>query len=534
MKGMGIKMIRILIIDDENIIRRGIRNKILRLVPEAEIVGEASDGEEALALTEECQPDIVITDIKMPKLDGLMYIENALMRNKDLYFIIISGHQDFAYAQKALRLGVCDYLLKPIEDIDLQNSVYKLIDKIDIKRKQQQILNHLKQKVSENEVIYKDNLFTKLVKGQGQDRVLFEQYTDFVSAKEYLVCRVRIERDSFQANHSMEKDIVQLTTGFFEETVSKQLPCVAFVTDHNGHSFSAVLYGTIPDNIPLILKNAIKSISEVLHIDAYIGYGKKCMSFENIPDAYSEACTVISQKIAYPAYPVISYEDFARIEHNNYHLLDNKKNLLQAYLKAGDYKNVKHIIDSIYAEVVSNRIIYSKVASLSLEIMFCIINTLKISRNYENSDLSDRRIELFFWECITYDDFQQIVTSRAKQVCDYMNQGASDTGKDIIDKIIKRLEEEYYKNIKLIDLADEYYINPSYLSQLFLQQTDKNFKQYISEIRIKNAKNLLTDTAIPIDKIAELVGYGDRSHFSKAFISAAGVTPAKYRSENSR
>ena len=112
-------MLRILVVDDEEIIRKGMIRKVERFIDNAEIVGEAADGEQALILVEEKKPDIVLTDIKMPIIDGLMFIEKALDVSEDTKFIIFSGYNDFGYAQKALRLGVCDYLLKPINNEDL-------------------------------------------------------------------------------------------------------------------------------------------------------------------------------------------------------------------------------------------------------------------------------------------------------------------------------------------------------------------------------------------------------------------------------
>lgn len=527
-------MIRFLIIDDEDIIRRGIRNKILKLIEGAEIVGEAIDGEEALAMTEQLQPDIVITDIKMPKVDGLLYIENSLKFSPNTHFIVVSGYQDFSYAHKALKLGVSDYLLKPIEDEDLKKAVDTLIERINTKKTHQQYLTGLKQKVSNSELLYKNNLCSKLVKDSLKDTDILDNYGDLKNAENYRVCTVRINTDNDYSNHEEEKDIVQLTANIFEENIALQFPCLSFKDENSEHSFVAIIYGSYTgDNLVTTIKKTIETIKNLLNIDLYLGLGNVYSKYENIKDSYMESQIAIMQKLIYETKKIITFEDYTQVMDNEYVLLDNKKKLLESYLKLGDFKNVVHLIENIFSDISAKKIVYSKAASLSLELMFVIINTLKISKNYEHTDLNSRRIDYFFRDCITYEDFHQIVLNRSKQVCEYMKQSEIETGKGIIQEILNRIEVEYYRNIKLIDLADEYYINPSYLSQLFLQQTRKNFKQYLSEVRLKNAKNLLCNTEIPIAKISELVGYSDRGHFSKTFIAFTGVTPAKYRSENS-
>lgn len=526
-------MTRILIIDDEEIIRRGIRNKVLRLIKDVEIVGEAKDGEEALALTEQLRPDIVITDIKMPKVDGLLYIENSLKVSPDTYFIVVSGYQDFAYVQKALKLGVCDYLLKPIEDEDLKKAVDQLIEKISFNKKQLLYLEELKEKISYNEILYRNNLLTKLVNGSLKDIDLLDHYSAFISAQQYLICSIRLERTSVNSNSISENELVRLTANMFEETVGEVATCISFEEERSEQSFVSVIYGSqLSENAVLGIKKAIDAIHNKLNIGVYVGLGSVYTDFEKIKDSYAESQIAIMQKILFESQKIITFEDYSKVKCNEYVLLENKKKLLESYLKEGDYKNVTHTIDSIFLDISSSRIVYSKVASVTLEIMFVIINTLKISRNYDHTDLNSKRMDDFFRECITLEDFHLIVSARAKQVCEYLSHNAIETGKGIIEEILNRVEVEYYRNIKLIDLANEYYINPSYLSQLFLQQTQKNFKQYVSEVRIKNAKNLLSNTEIPISKIAELVGYVDRSHFSKTFILFTGISPVKYRTDN--
>jgi two-component system, response regulator YesN len=139
---------KILVVDDEEIIRDGLSRKIERLIPNAVIVGKAQDANQALELVKLQHPDIVITDIRMPETDGLKFISLSKEIYKDICYIIISGYQDFEYARNAIRLGVEDYLLKPIDNDQLKEVIRKLELKIIEGLRRESMLSDLKSKAN--------------------------------------------------------------------------------------------------------------------------------------------------------------------------------------------------------------------------------------------------------------------------------------------------------------------------------------------------------------------------------------------------
>ena len=178
------------------------------------------------------------------------------------------------------------------------------------------------------------------------------------------------------------------------------------------------------------------------------------------------------------------------------------------------------------------KIIRAKVESVAIELLLVLINVLKELKQFDHSDLTNKSIDRFFSGCVTYADFVEQLLARALQVCEVARLSETETGHNVIKKIVMLIEEKYFSDIKLNDIADEYFINTSYLSQLFLQETKKNFKQYLCEVRINNAKHLLENTSFSTSRVAELIGYNDRAYFSKAFTKHVGMTPAQYRTAN--
>jgi two-component system response regulator YesN len=525
-------MIKFLIVDDEEIIRRGIRAKINKLIEKAQIVGEAADGEEALLMVEKLQPDVIITDIKMPKLDGLLFIENALSVRPEAQFIIISGHQDFSYAKKALRLGVCDYLLKPVDNDELKSVVQRLIETIENRKHHQQYINGLKERVKDNEIQRKNQILTGMITGADttpEDLVNYQIKQDEKAA----VCVVQISDFGDMFSTANQQLAAFAASNVFEETLKQEIGCQTFQTDQTALSFTGILYGDLSSHaMQKQLRSAIKSVKEWLNISIYVGLGGIHQGIGDISESLTEAQTAIEQRIVFEQQEIITFDEYLAIQDNDYILSENKKRMLESLLKAGDNASAIETVGSIFKELKEKKIIKSKVEGISIEVLLLLINVLKVFKQYDYTDLTNKSIDRFFTGCGDYNEYLKLLSVRITQVCEAVTRGDVYSGRTIIKKIVTLIEDEYYRDIKLNDIADEYYINTSYLSQLFLQEMKKNFKQYLSEVRISNAKNLLENTSFSVSRIAELIGYNDRAYFSKAFLKLVGTTPAQYRAEN--
>lgn len=525
-------MIKFLIVDDEEIIRRGIRSKISRLIDNAEVVGEAGDGEEALLMAEKLRPDVIMTDIKMPKLDGLLFIESAKSVLPDAHFIIFSGHQDFSYAQKALKLGVSDYLLKPVDNDELKSVVDRLIETIERRKQHQNYIDGLKERAADNEIQRKNLALSGLITGASNEADMLKDYAIRPDDKA-AVCVVKIHDIGGMFTEVNQPLGAFAAANVFEETIRDQIGCYTFQKDPSELSFTGILYGDADaQTMQKQIRSAVRSVKEWLDIGVYVGLGGIRAGIASLGESLSEAQTAAQQRIVFDNYALIAYDDYLTIKDNDYLLSDNKKKLLESLLKTGDSAASVAAVKNIFAELKERKIIRAKIEAVSIEVLLVLINVLKALKKYDQTDLTNKGIDRFFAECGVYDDYVKLLSARILQVCEAATRNETDSGRTIIKKIVSIIDEEYYRDIKLNDIADEYYINTSYLSQLFLQEMKKNFKQYLCEVRISNAKNLLENTSFPVSRIAEMIGYNDRAYFSKAFMKVVGTTPAQYRAEN--
>lgn len=526
-------MIRVLIVDDEDVIRRGIRNKIHKLNSNYEVIGEASDGEEAFAKAIDLRPDVIITDIKMPKLDGLMLIEKLAKQLEETQFIIVSGYQDFSYAQKALKLGVCDYLLKPIDNAEFQGLLDRLTEQFQLREQNSVLIRSLKQQAEDLAFQQKNRDFSRLL-SHLTDTADVPEWYGIGSEAPIVMCIIKIKTTGAIFSAANEALATIACGNLFEQIPSSQMKCVVFHREDEHDRFYGLMVGAVEQQeIEEWVQQAIsKAMAELdTHICAAIGEAAPNLTF--LENAFDSAKRVADQSTVYINRPLLNYADYRAIEGNEYSLPSSEKKRIESALMQGDYASVQAAVKSVFQTLSERRIIRSKINAVCSELFGIMIHVLKAQKLFTTSDLATKDVDSYISACETLDDIRNYLLKHALYLCEEAKRNDAESGKHIITKIVAYIEEQYFTNIKLNDIAEEHFINTSYLSQLFLQETSKNFKQFLCEVRINNAKNLLENTSLPVTQVAELVGYNDRSYFSNVFTKFVGQTPAQYRKENS-
>lgn len=401
-------MWKLLIADDEPKIRRGLRKALDWESLGIEIIGDAEDGELALEMAIEKKPDIMLVDICMPFLNGLDLIGKLNAVVKNCIIIIITGHDEFSYAQRALKLGVFDYLLKPVMKKDLFNIIKKVENKLEEEKSNEQYLLWKSNQLDENEHIIKEKFLNKLINGElSQEEINIQ--SEFLKIKFSESCGIFILKIMKEININ---------------DISKKW-----------------------DNKLLIF--AIKNIVKELFSDF-------------------NTCFVFNEE-----------------KGNNIIIITNINNTIQWY-KMGDLiekKINKYLNQSVL--VVQDRI--------------------------ENS----------IYDCSnTYVKLLNMVEEKTKY-------------KPIVLLITKYIEENYNEeNFNISKAAEKFNISATYLSRLLKQDIGLSFIDYLTNIRIIKAIQIMKDPTYKLYEVAELVGYNDQHYFSKAFKKVVGVSPVKYRGGN--
>ena len=526
-------MLRVLVVDDEEIIRKGIIRKVERLIDNAEIVGEAADGEQALIQVEQKKPDIVLTDIKMPIIDGLMFIEKALELSEDTKFIIFSGYNDFEYAQKALRLGVCDYLLKPINNEDLVRVIREAENRIASEQQQRKYFSKLVNNTEKDQIVLKNNIFSELIESGelGTTAAKMDEAGYRFTLPHFTAFSIRIASREGCVFSDTNVALLKFAVCNICEEILTAAGAAVVIDNRRDEEF---VYGFINHKADVhklrhLFESAVGNTAELLGVKIFFGVGQQYESIGHVGKSYTESKKAVRQKHIFADSDVIFHEDYVSLKGNFYVLTEETRNLIHGLLNDVNEEGLIELIDRLLGELIQKKVEYSKVVEICIEILLIMINFLKQENSYSNTDLHDISVHSYFDACIRKLDFQKLLTKRIKSCCAFKRDKNMSGGKKIVQQILERIEKEYFNDLKLSTFAKQYFLNQSYLSQLFATETGENFSTYISILRIKKAKDLLKSTNFSTSKVGELVGYKERSYFTKVFEKYEKVTPYKYR-----
>lgn len=532
-------MIRVIIADDENRICKLIIKLIDWNKLDMMVVGTASNGIEALELIKKENPDIVITDIRMPGYDGLHMIEKAQNINKDLEFIIISGYGQFGYAKKAIEYGVKDYLLKPINKEELKKTLSKVGDYIKKKRGQRDLNNEYKLKIKDDVNIVRESFLSNLLLFDSKN---FNEYSlSKINERYYFkfqhgFFRIVVFRIDYVVNsclNNMEKIIDRTIDGIKASLQSISYDFEIVKNKENVYiliNYSQDFRRHIEDGFLKILESFKKTMHTFEKIEMTIGYGEEIDDLKDIIRSFESANLLIEDRILKGTGKIIKSDgvktdkiaidniffNFSKkfikaielldTEEAKKTIFDFKKNISLKNMRGTEFKNLIHEVGNIYYTTMKK-------------------NNIKIDNGFENQKKLEEAIE----SCKSADSlFNELLNFIISSLtCIAYNKSHSNLRQ--IGRAKEYIHENYMKNITLEDLGAYIGYNPSYFSSLFKKETGTSFIEYLSKTRIEKAKDLLRESDLRVQDISLMVGYNDVKYFSKSFIKHTGLKPNEYR-----
>lgn len=536
--------LRILIIDDEDIIRDGLAKKIQRLFPDAVIAGKASDGYEALKLIGTQRPNIVITDVSMPEMDGLQFISIARNIDKHMKFVIVSGFHDFEYARTAIKLGVEDYLVKPIENAVLADLIRKLGEKLEKEQQDETRLCELKRLAGERTDYYKNKYFTDLVSFCNEiDISDIEKNLDIIGVQFPFPCFtvVHIAVSSYEGNPMFphRKDIPLLKfaiRNIAEEVLAACGMAAAFenlrspgqilaVVNHKGEECSGHI-----EPLKALCGKLAEALHQHLSISAMIGIGRSCCGIENVSSSYYSAYNVAMYRMAANGNRVICAADLPGSGTVTYFIPDDRKLMLNNAIKNPNRKLALEVLEKVLEPLEKGNFSYANIRTVYIDLAIQLIKSVKeAGGTWENIFSQDILSEAFLAGYSSLEQLKEWLQSSIDSICSYIGSLRRSEGKRSIEEIQRFIDNYYYTDITLNSLAARYFMNPNYLSQLFKNEAGMNFIDYLTEVRIEKAADLLKHSDIKVFRVSEMVGYTNHRYFSELFQKLHGMTPSEFR-----
>lgn len=504
---------KILIVDDEYLLRQGIKHLVDWEKEGFTIVGEASNGKEALGLIETLKPHIILSDIVMPVMDGLELVKYVKENYPQIQIVILSGYSDFNYVKGTFKLGVNDYILKPKLNPDEMLTLLKNI-----------ALNIPNLTISTNGI--KSNIvneLNKLISGFVYSHTSSE-FSEAFPCDSFLLLGTDIKKicgkDSEKASrlkHLLLKRIKLPLNIFTYYELDTTKDFFVILINFNSKDYSQIL--KCLDNI----------LAALIHEypDIYFAVSSIFTSLTNLKDIYNNFKLLLGYKFFLKNEVLILQ-----------HELSNKR-----YKQKFDFKYYSEMLYSLniasalnyLQQYIENCITQCSADEFELKTLFQnafynIINILD-ELNFDIEEISRSKIEYFqkIDDSKYADELLNLLEKIKDDITEALNSKELPINDEIISKITQYISSHYNEQLSLKDIADKFHFNYYYLSSYFSSHITEGFSEYLNKIRVEKALELLKNEDIPVSEVSYLVGYSDHSYFCKVFKKFTKITPSKFR-----
>lgn len=484
-------------------------------------------------------PDIVITDIKMPIEDGLSLSQKIREAYPYMKVIILSGYDDFEYARKALKIGISEYLLKPVNADELLATVIQQRDKINQER------TLLKEKVFQREVLeenysfIKDKLLNKLVSGSSckegdQDAVLekLAQFNLTFPGPNYKIFLVTVDDFmllSKDCDEDEKEEIVSKIRIAMENVFAPSYQSVVF-PDQGYHFILILNYAQISELYEKECVRKLASDIEELGYRITVSVSLEKSEIKNLFIAYQEAVCALRSRPYLPQSAMIKFKpEMKKIKGIFLEIKEEEKLLIQS-IKKYDGKTAKETILKIFEEAELCQENFQKLKTTCVRLMMITISNLEeMSISPDTLCGGDSNM---LEEIEKYNTFQSLKKSMEHffdMTGELLINAEGEKYNAVVRKSLQFIESNYESEIRIENIVKELYITPNYFSQVFKLQTGMNFSDYLNKFRVEKAKSLLKELELKIYQVAEKSGYQNYKYFNHVFNKYAGCSPKEYR-----
>lgn len=520
-------MYKVLIADDERLIRITLKNMIDWNALDCEVIATAKDGQEALELYKTHKPEIVITDLKMPGMDGITLIHKIRELNKHTQVIALSNYSDFNYVRDAMKAGAFDYLLKvTLGKHDLELIIKQAKESCVVTSESDDEESQLAIKALQRCLILTKNEHV-LNKEEYEAALAMEYFKSY--EKNYQIAYFRVDNIN-HLYHSKIKDHALLYT-HIQDLIRESIPVsvehtVLFISNHSG----VVLFHTGEKLRVLNICNSImRNIAQYLDIHVSITLSDALHSFTSFYEAFSDLLKSIEQRFYEGDGVLIQSEEHKMFHELNMNDISLHVEMLEA-MRIKDFDHLSTLQEQALRYMKDEMIVPKQV----LEYFIFILN------NIEGNEIAKGKKHALQFDtftasirtCETLDKLNEILDESFQEIEMWLKDSGSNKYRqevlDIIDYVVAHLNQRL--TLKMI--ADNFDMSESSLSRMFKNETGKNLNYFINETKMKKAMDILTNEPGMIKAVASAVGMDDQLYFNKVFKKFYNVSPSEVRKKH--
>jgi len=530
----------VILVDDEEEVRQAIIKKLDWNAAGFEVIGYAENGEEALEMAENLRPDVVMTDIHMPFMDGLTMCRKLKEIAKNTKIIIFSGYDEFEYAREAIKLEVEEYILKPIDAVKLKEIFERIKKSLDEEIEEKRNLESLKKYYYESLPIMKEQFMGNLLEGNLEENKIEELrnlYDNDFNAPFYVVTVLRSEALNKETSNTSSEEVMysQLLPVSLRQIVDENLE-----NSFTHRSFIYLDWVVViamferEDEISKVLNqmNQIcKITARVLNVNTSAGIGRISDSLMGLSHSYASAKSAFEYRILLEPNQAIYIQDIEPKSEERISIDENEIQNIMKEIKVGTKEELQKSINNLLIKVKYSKISMSQ---LQLSLMEIFVEIIRLGRVYEVDIEQVTGPDFNLYQDISkFDTLEAIgnwLLDTCMQVRKLIRRERTDTAKLITDKALQYIAENYSNQELAVDtICQTLNVSPTYFSTIFKRETGMGFVNYLTKVRMEQALRLLNTTTEKAYAIAGQVGYAEPNYFSYVFKKEYGVSPSKYR-----
>lgn len=519
-------MLKVLLVDDEQFILQGLVVLVDWVAEGYEIAATASNGKEALDYLKGHIVDLVLADIMMPEMTGLELLERVQKEHiSEAGFVIMSGYGEFAFAQQAIRFGCIDYLLKPVEKEDLLSILGKY--------------NHMSEKAKMEqrfEGAYLTRSIISLLAGRYDD-------TDLSYVRQHVKLSGWLRYVEIEVGNLEDEDVEESELRLLQHKLYQT--CIQLLKDDANHCVFDVSLDKTGCSVGLIyckhmaeksdcteeqyLEHLRRNLEILLKQEIHMLVGKKVEDITVISQSYGAACMMKTSEAFHTKKDIYYYEEEMQVKQERIMLCKDILDELITAIEHNEPDKIRKEVDALFYEM-RQREMNSK--SVNLNINYLLFQLIHLASNLDN-EANQEEILYFISVNSSEEGILRGSSSHLERfACEYSNylsQLRKNVSTGVLREIENEIKENYAENLTLRELGRKYFINSSYLGQIFRKKYGQSFKDYLNNQRINEAGRQLLYTDKKINQIAEDVGYRDTDYFICKFIELKGCSPSRFR-----
>lgn len=535
MEIMDDKLYSFVIVDDEPEIREGIRDNIPWEKLGFRFAGACANGKDALELVDRTPPDVLMTDINMPFMDGLALCERLADAAPATKVLIISGYDDFEYARQALKLQVYDYIVKPVTPAEFKTVLIRLKETIDKDRAVVEDMELIKRRLAESLPELRERFLNNLITGKIRPEIIAERVSYFdlgLPCKRSVYLCLSLDFSYPRSGENFDIDIIN-GRNVLDRTLKETVNNIFFLDAED--RLTVILWGTDQD---LLYREGLKTAENLRHSfikngmgATVIGVGEPVDSLGGLPQSHSDALRALKVALLRGKNGVTAYRELVGIIGAGRENRPSWGKSIASALKISDLEEARALISAMIESFKGpqfNIEVYHETLRLVVASILQCIEDLEIPGTEIIPSDADPFAELK--SLLSLDDVGFYFTALSERIVAYTGMRQENFSRTKVREALEFLESRYSDpELSLQSICKELYISTSYFCAILKKYHNKTFVEQLTEVRMRRAMELLRTSALKTYEIAERAGYRDPHYFSLSFRKYSGTTPTEYR-----